>query len=90
MYRCEECGKTFDSPDFESWFESRPVGSEEMSDAYCPYCGSTDIEEGFTECKWEGEEECTEERCPVDCVRCELIFVPYHWLGCSYPLESSC
>jgi hypothetical protein len=87
LYRCEECGSVFNDPDMESWYEARPVGKEYMSEDHCPICGSVDIEEGYTRCS--KEEDCTME-CKVDCNGCELEFVPYRWLGVSYPLESSC
>lgn len=90
MYICENCGELFDSPDIERWVESRPVGKEMMSEAHCPHCGSVDIEEGYLDCVWEGDhDKCKEERCPtncMDCERCELMFVPYHLSGYSYPL----
>lgn len=46
MYRCRECGRTFDEPDYVEvcWEEFYGVGAEFLRKTYgnvtdCPYCG---------------------------------------------------
>ena len=41
MYKCDDCGAEFESPD--TYYESRPIGWEEF--ACCPMCESLNYDE---------------------------------------------
>lgn len=53
IYRCNDCGKTFDDEEMivNRWREPHPYGNgtawEDMCECLCPHCGSGDIEEDF-------------------------------------------
>ena len=53
MWYCNDCGEVFDEDEVivHKWQEPHPYGSgiayEEMSEAFCPFCKSQDIEKGM-------------------------------------------
>lgn len=52
MYRCAECGATFDEPNIESWREEMSGDGwawQTFTEYYCPQCGSQDIAECYGE-----------------------------------------
>jgi len=53
MFRCDECGNVFETPEWEEWFEARPVGREPMAEGHCPDCGSVDYVETHIRRCWE-------------------------------------
>lgn len=53
MFHCNDCGEVFEEDEVivHKWQEPHPYGEgvayEEMSEAFCPFCRSGDIEESF-------------------------------------------
>ena len=48
MWRCADCGSTFDEPDEVTWKEEMSGDGwawQTFTELYCPNCGSQEIEE---------------------------------------------